>query len=217
MEKMYSDTSLTALVTVAKIKVHWRSFLAGDNLFQLDEAQQALDKLAFSNYLHYYLEYGQFISEFLEDPNRSGVYMLSGQRYATAAVHFLKHISDHSEQILPSLNIAKWKYTKQKNFPWLWQKLVQQARSSEAAQIFKWRLRRREKSPLDPLRGVRGYEHAFRLALKCLVHVLPKSDISEELTALARRQKFGPLARKDARRKRAVARAIARYLARVES
>ncbi|KDR67121.1 hypothetical protein GALMADRAFT_258526 [Galerina marginata CBS 339.88] len=198
------------------MKVHWLSFRAGQvNLFHLDEAQQALDKLLFSRDVHLDSKYGQFMSEFLEDPSRSGVYMLNGQRYATAAMYFLKYISNHSEQILPSYNATNMKYTRQRNLPWLWRKLVQQAGSSEAAQTDKWPPRKQRIFRITYPQH--KSEHAFHLALKCVVHVLPESDISEELTALARRQKFGPLSRKDARRKKAVTREIARYLARVDA
>ncbi|KDR67129.1 hypothetical protein GALMADRAFT_258539 [Galerina marginata CBS 339.88] len=213
MEKMYLDTNLTALVAVAKMKIH-RPFRDGVNLFPLDKAQWAMDKLSFLFSVHLHSEYGQFISEFLEDPNRSGVYVLNGQWCTTAAVYFLKHISNRTEQIFPSYDATKRKYRRQINLPWLWQKLVHQARSSEAVQIVKQQLRRQGRLTLY---GLFNSEGAFRLALKCLVHVLPKSDISEELTAMARRQKFGLLSRKDTHRKRAVTREIARYLARVDA
>ncbi|KDR67178.1 hypothetical protein GALMADRAFT_258560 [Galerina marginata CBS 339.88] len=215
MEKMYSDANLTALVTVAKMKVNYLSLNKAMYLFQLHKAQWVLDKLSFSYSVHTHSEYGQFISEFLEDPNRSGVYALNSQWNTAGAVYFLKHISSHSEQILPSISVTwRRKYTRQRNLPWLWRKLVHQAHSSEAAQIVKLRLRRQGRLTIYQLSNSEG---AFHLALPCLVHVLPKSDISEELTALARRQKFGPLSRKDAHRKRAVTREIARYLARVDA
>ncbi|KDR69371.1 hypothetical protein GALMADRAFT_919068 [Galerina marginata CBS 339.88] len=215
MEKVYSDPALTALVTMAERKVHhinsrWYTPT-------LDKAQSALDKLGFSSHVQQYsLEYGQFILEFLEDPNRSGRYLLNGQRYAEAAVYFLVDISNHTEQIPPSNNTTKRKIERRKNLPWLWRKLVQQARSSESAQIVKWWPLEQEEMYITPYRRVYS-EVSFRLAMIFLVHALPKSDISEELTALARRQKFGPLSRKDACRKKAVAREIARYLARVDA
>ena len=168
---MYSDSSLTALVAVASMKVAWSRFQAGrDHLFQLNEAHRALDKLSFSAEVHTTSEYGRFISEFLEDRNRSGIFALNGQRYAMAVVYFLKQIQNHWEQRPPSNRL----YKRRETIPWFW------------------------------------------LGLKCLVHVLPRSDSSEELTVLARQLKFGELSWQDICEANDVKREIARYLARVE-
>jgi len=214
MEKMYSDSSLTALVAVVSMKVVWMRFLFGrDHLFQLNKADRTLDKLSFSTEVHMRPEYGRFISEFLEDHNRSGIYALNGQRYATAAVYFLKHIQNHREQTPSSRPGIYRKFKRRDNTPWLWRRTVKHARSSEAAQIVRWHaLNGRKRSDWSLLTA----EQAFYLALKCLVHVLPRSDSSEELTVLVRQLKFGPLSQKDTRHKSAVRREIARYLARVE-
>jgi hypothetical protein len=212
MEKMYSDLSLTALVAVASMKANWmgrnHSFY---HLFQINEARWALDKLSFSTEVHATPEYGRFILDFLEDHNRCGMYALNGHRYATAAVYFLKYIQNHREQITPSnwRNVYR-KFRRQNSTPWLWRRTVNNTRTSEAAHIARW----------YPHNGRRGYdwypERAFYLALKCLAHVLPRSESSKELTVLAHQLKFGPLSRKDTRKKCAVRREIARYLARVE-
>ncbi|KDR79541.1 hypothetical protein GALMADRAFT_1244311 [Galerina marginata CBS 339.88] len=188
----------------------------GHDLFQLGKPQLVLDrdKLSLSREIHWPEEYRQFILEFLEDPNRSGVYALNSQRYTTAAVYFLKHISNYSEQMLLLYDTPGRKFKRQINLPWLWRKLVHQAPSSEAARILKWQLKRQSRPAIYRLYQS---QRVFRLALRGLVHVLPKSDISEELTALARRQKFGLFSRKATRRIRTVTREIARYLAGVDA
>ena len=171
MEETYSDSSLAALVAVASMKVDWSRFQLGrDHLFQRNKAHWTLDKLSFRGEVHINPEYGRFISEFVENHNRSGTYALNGQRYAIAAVYLLKQIRNNWEQKTPS----NGPYKRRESIPWLW------------------------------------------LGLKCLVHVLPRSDISEELTLLARQLKFGPLSWEDNREKNAVKREIALYLARVE-
>jgi len=168
---MYSDSILAALVAVASMEVDWSRFQHGRNhLFQLNEAHWALDKLSFGAAVHGDAGYGRFISEFVENHNRSGTHALNGQRYAAAAVYFLKQIRNLWEQMTP----ANGPYKRRESIPWLW------------------------------------------LGLKCLVHVLPRSDISEELTLLARQLKFGPLSWEDNREKNAVKREITLYLARIE-
>jgi hypothetical protein len=212
---MYSDSSLTALVAVASMKAVWSRFQYGcRRLFQLSKARWALDKLSFSGDVHMSREHGRFISDFIEDHNRSGMYALNGHRYAMAAVYFLKYIQNHWEQITPSSwpNIYR-KYKRQRSTPWLLRRTVNNARSSEAAQIIRWQAHNGT-TRLDA--GLFIAEHAFHLALKCLAHVLPRSESSKELTVLAHQLKFAPLSRKDTRKKSAVRREIARYLARVE-
>ena len=172
MEETYSDSSLVALVAVASMEVDSSRFQLGrDHLFQLNGTHQALDKLSFSYGVHCYPDYRRFILDFLEDHNRSGIYALNGQRYATAAVYFLKQIQ--KEQITPS-NQPTTQDKTQASIPWLW------------------------------------------LGLKCLVHVLPRSDSSEELTVLAHQLKLGPLSGEDNCQKIAVNQEIARYLARIQ-
>ena len=211
---MYSDSSLTALVAIASMKIVWSRFQRGCNcLFQVNEA---LDKLCFGVCVHKLPEYGRFILDFIEDPNRSGIYALNGYRYATAAVYFLKHIQNYWEQITPSsLPEMCRKYKRQRSTPWLWRRTVINARSSEAAQleIVQWYAPNGRKRLYWDLHKA---EWAFYLALKCLAHVLPRSESSKQLTVLARQLKFGPLFWKDTRKKCAVRREIARYLARVE-
>jgi len=174
MKEMYSDSSLAALVAVASMEVDSLRFQLGrDHLFQLNDTHRALDKLSFSYGVHGYPDYRSLILEFLEDHSRSGIYALNGQRYATAAVYFLKRIQ--KEQITPSNPPTTQDKTQANHgIPWLW------------------------------------------LGLKCLVHVLPRSDSSEELTALVHQLKLGPLSGEDDCQKIAVHQEIARYLARIE-
>ena len=212
---MYSDSSLTALVAIVSMKTVWSRLQYQRNyLFPLNRAQWALDKLSFSGNVHMRPEYGRFISDFIEDPNRSGIYALNGYRYAMAAVYFLKYIQNHWEQLIPSgwPNLHR-KCTRQRSTPWLWRRTVNNARSSEAAQIVQWYAPNGRKRLYWDLHKA---EWAFYLALKCLAHVLPRSESSKQLTVLVRRLKFGPQFWKDTRKKCAVRREIARYLARVE-
>jgi len=175
MEKMYSDSSLTALVAVASMPVEDEYFsfpfarARRHHFFQLNDARWALDKLSFSEGVLNEPEYRRFILEFLEDHNRSGIYALNGQRYMTAAVYFLKQIQTW-EQITPSYR-SHFTYNK---IDWLW------------------------------------------LGLKCLVHVMPRSDSSEELTVLVHQLKLAPLSGGDTRQTIAVNQEIDRYLARIE-
>ncbi|KDR74796.1 hypothetical protein GALMADRAFT_563223 [Galerina marginata CBS 339.88] len=219
LENMYSDSCLTALVSIVTLEITEFADLAIlPEIFSLSKAQHSLDKLSFTFSAHLASVYRRFILDFFEDPRRCGIYTLTRERYATAAVYFIQYISNHVEQITPSLSTLKRKHMHQKNTPWLWRKILQKARSSEAAQILQWQLLKNRKR-LISRRGISNMlksDRAFGLALRCLVHVLPQSAISEELTILASQHTFGPLSRKCPDRKRVVKEEMARYLARAE-
>ncbi|KDR74701.1 hypothetical protein GALMADRAFT_560727 [Galerina marginata CBS 339.88] len=125
LENMYSNSGLTALVAVAKldIDVH-RHYDALKNLFSLRRSLDSLDMLSFSWAAHFPSGYRPFILRFLEDPNRVGEYMLTGERYATAAAYFLKYVCNNPEQIIPSFFTVQRKYKKQINSPWHWRNTV---------------------------------------------------------------------------------------------
>ncbi|KDR74792.1 hypothetical protein GALMADRAFT_249682 [Galerina marginata CBS 339.88] len=221
LETMYTDSRLTSLVSILKLEVmisHSRNTDILLELFSLSNTQHLLDKLSFSHSAHLSPNYRLFILEFFEDPSRCGIYTLTSERYATAAVYFLNCISNHLEQIIPYPSTDERKYMQQRNTPWLWRKILQKIPSSEATQIARWQALKNQRR-LKLYRGSSNMlksDRAFGLALRCLVHVLPQAAISEELTVLASQHTFGPLLRKRPNRKRAVKQEIARYLARAE-
>ncbi|KDR74732.1 hypothetical protein GALMADRAFT_249627 [Galerina marginata CBS 339.88] len=215
LRTIYAEPRLTALASILQLEVNKSSDLdILFVLFSLRKSHRRLDKLSFLYWVHISPDYRRFILEFLEDPRRSGIYTFTGKRYATAAVYFIKYISNHLEQITPTFSTLKRKYIQQRNTPWLWHKIVQKTRSSEAAQIGRWQVLNKGLGWGSTI--MLNSDRAFGLALRCLAHVLPRSERSDELTTLARRHTFGPLSRKYPYRKRAMRREIARYLARVE-
>ncbi|KDR74921.1 hypothetical protein GALMADRAFT_567803 [Galerina marginata CBS 339.88] len=213
---MYADSGLTALVAVIKLHIDMHRYSdALNELFSLRKSLKGLDKLSFSWAAHYPSDYRHFILKFLDDRNRVGAYALTRDRYATAAAYFLKYIKNHPEQLVPSFSTLQRKFKRQMNTPWHWRNTVEKTQSSEAAQSVRWqRLTRQKPMTLQWRMFMSG--PAFRLALKGLAYVLPRSHNSEELTILARQHTFGPLVRNHRRSKKAVKREIARYLARVE-
>ncbi|KDR64845.1 hypothetical protein GALMADRAFT_149244 [Galerina marginata CBS 339.88] len=217
----YADPCLTALVSIVKLEIDAhpsRNIYILFELFSFHNAPGTLDKLSLSYWAHYSSEYRRFILEFLENHRRCGIYAFTREHYATAAIYFIKYISNHHEQITPSLSTLKRKHIQQKNTPWRWRKIVQKSNSSEAAQVVQWQLLKNPGMSIFHWgnHGLLLSDRAFGLALRCLVHVLPQSASSEELTILASQHKFIPLSRRRPNRKRAVTREIARYLARAE-
>ncbi|KDR74704.1 hypothetical protein GALMADRAFT_141052 [Galerina marginata CBS 339.88] len=214
LANMYTDSRLTALVAVAKLDIDiYRHYDAFNDLFSLRKSQDGRDKLSFSWEARLSSDYRRFILKFLDDPSRAGLYLLTGERYATAAVYLLKYICNQSEQTIPSYSTVQRKLKKQVNAPWNWRNIVAKANSSEAAHIVRWQ--RLTKQPMKILRSVHISGRAFWLALRCLAYVLPRADSSEALTVLAHQHPFGPLTRNHRRSKKAVKREIARYLAKI--
>ncbi|KDR74742.1 hypothetical protein GALMADRAFT_561716 [Galerina marginata CBS 339.88] len=202
LEVMYADHCLSALISIVKSEII-RDLDNGilRELFSLSKTQQSADKLSFSYWAQFSSDYRHLILEFLEDPHRSGIYTFTGERYATAAVYFIKYVYSHPEPILPSFSMRH---------------LVQKADSSEAAQILQWQLLKNQRTLSLGWGSSNMFNSdcAYGHALRCLAHVLPQSAISEELITLASQHIFGPLSRKFPDRKREVKQEIARYLAR---
>ncbi|KDR74806.1 hypothetical protein GALMADRAFT_563320 [Galerina marginata CBS 339.88] len=216
---MYADYCLTALISVVELEIsQGRNTHVLHELFSPSKAQQGLDKLSFLHFAHCLSDYRRFILEFLEDPRRSGIYTFTREQYSTAAVYFIKYISNHPELITPSLSTLERKYIQKRSTPWRWRKIVKETHPSEAAQIARWQLLKNQGrlSLRWNSSNIFKSDRAFGLAMTCLVHVLPQCASSEKLTILASQHAFGPLSRKRPNRKSAVKQEIARYLARAE-
>ena len=221
IRQVYLEANLTALVSITRLLVCSRPWYQRDDnpmdhIFKLDpdQQQEILRKIGFKSVERNYLE---LLADYLEDERKSGIYALTGVRYASATIFFLEYTHSHLKQETRSKN-SLHKHNRRRNTPWMWQQQIGKRSLREKFRVIRRNLPLVADGEIEPsIRDKRPIEiPAFRFALECLLHVIPRSSRSEELINCALRHTFGPLSRRYPRRTKLVKRELDKYLARME-
>jgi hypothetical protein len=123
MRQVYLEANLTALVSITRMLVrsqpwHRRDDNPMDHIFKLDPDQQreVLRKIGFKSVQRNYLE---LLADYLEDERKSGIYVLTGARYASASIFFLGYTHGHLERETRS-KFSLCRHNRRRNTPWMW-------------------------------------------------------------------------------------------------
>ncbi|KAF8963733.1 hypothetical protein BDZ97DRAFT_1758352 [Flammula alnicola] len=202
-------TCLLGLLCIPHLLRKWSPTSPPHHLLQWDNDHFDLDHLRLSllEYRRKEFEHGlHLLREFLGDEARSGIHAMTPARYAIAAFHCLRYLSDHQRNAYPARFTGR-NCEMRRNSPLRWRKLIRANKSfkrrvelvREGLAGIEWRALTppRKTSPIHPFPKFHekvGNEHdrsvSYLISLEALPGMLARAGDSINLIDLARRCSF---------------------------